>query len=35
MNLTTNAESYKIGPAIRAIRQLSPGSEGVVAALVS
>jgi len=35
MNPTDNTESDRIEPTIRALRQLSPGSQGAVAALVS
>jgi len=35
MNLTANAESNPIEPTVRALRQLSPSSQGAVAALVS
>lgn len=34
MNITANREGNRIEPAIRALRQLSPGSQGAVAALV-
>jgi integrase len=34
MNTTANSENKQIEPTIRAIRQLSPGSQGAVAALV-
>jgi len=35
MNPTANTEINRIEPMIRALRQLSPGSQGAVAALVS
>jgi len=34
MNPTANTESDRIDPTVRAFRQLSPGSQGAVAALV-
>ena len=34
MNLTANAESNPIEPTVRALRQLSPSSQGAVVALV-
>ena len=34
MNPTVNTESNTIEPMMRALRQLSPGSQGAVAALV-
>jgi len=34
MNTTANIESDRIEPTMRALRQLSPGSQGAVAALV-
>jgi hypothetical protein len=35
MNLTANTEKDRIEPTIWAIRQLSPSSQGAVAALVN
>ena len=35
MNPIVNAESNMVGPTVRALRQLSPGSQGAVAALAS
>jgi len=35
MNATANIEGDRIEPTVRALRQLSPGSQGTVAALVS
>ena len=34
MNTAANTESNMIEPVMRALRQLSPGSQGAVAALV-
>ena len=34
MNMTANTESDRIEPTMRALRQLSPGGQGAVAALV-
>ncbi len=34
MNTTANTEGNTVEPTVRALRQLSPGSQGSVAALV-
>jgi len=35
MNATANIEGDRIEPTVRALQQLSPGSQGAVAALAS